>query len=292
MTENSLNLMANALDAYIKSTSISQNSLAQKIGIAPSYISHALKRNWDNIPAGGKRKTTFSESIAKKILIFLGVDNKIVDVDNFIIATNVLYEAKEYQEHRIIDGEKGTGKTTALREFQRNSPNETFLLTCSEDMNPKAFVVELANLVGSETSGDRRKIRFGIEKKIKSMSQPVILIDEAENLKPATYGSIKAIYDSVYEYCGIVLCGANNYLEVLRKRAMTGKGCFPQIYSRFSADPGFLSNMSKDDVKTFCAHHNIYDKETINTLAHRCSDFRELDRTIRRKIKNDKIKAA
>lgn len=292
MTHNTLNEMSNALDAYLKSTEISQNSLAQKIGITASYITHALKKNWDNVPAGPGRKTTFSIPVAKKIMLFLGMDSRILETDNYMIVSNILFEAKNYKEHRIIDGEKGTGKTTALKEFQRAFPQETFLITCSEDMNPKAFIVELANLVGSETTGDRRKIRIGIEKKIKNMSNPIIMIDEAENLKPATYGSIKALYDGLQDYCGIVLCGANNYMETLRKKAMNKKGCFPQIYSRFSSEPGLLSTMTKDDVKLFCEFNGIKEKETVNALYERCNDFRELDRSIKRKLRDSKLQAA
>lgn len=292
MTQERLNSMATALELYIESKGISQNSLAQKIGIAPSYMTHALKRNWENIPAGGSRKTTFSNQIAQKIMVFLGMDSKVIETDNFMIVINTCMESKMYKEHRIIDGEKGTGKTTALCEFQKANPTETFLITCSEDMNPKAFIVELATLVGSEVTGDRRKIRIGIERKIKAMANPVILIDESENLRPSTFGSIKALYDTLKDYCGIVLCGANNFIDGLRKKAMTGKGCFPQIYSRFSAEPAFLSTITKDDVKMICQFHELGDRETVNEMYQKCSDFRELDRSIKRRKRDLTLKVA
>ena len=159
-------------------------------------------------------------------------------------------------------------------------------------MNPKAFIVELATLVGSEVTGDRRKIRLGIERKIKAMASPVILVDESENLRPATYGSIKALYDNLQHYCGMVLCGANNFMDGLRKKAMQGKGCFPQIYSRFSAEPVFLTTLTKEDVKMICKHNGIADKETVTEMYQRSSDFRELDRNIKRRKRDQNLEVA
>jgi DNA transposition AAA+ family ATPase len=288
MTNDQLDMMATSLEAYIKDKGISQNEAAKKIGISAPYITYALKRNWDAVPTGGK-KARFNAAIARRIMKHLGIDTVIWEIDNYMITTNILIEAKKYQEHRIVDGSKGSGKTFAATQFAKKAPIETFLLTCSEDMNPKAFMVDLARLVGSDTTGDRRKIRMGIGEKIKRMTSPLIIIDEGENLKPATYGSIKALYDDIKDYCGIVLIGANNYLDNLRKKAGAGKGCFPQIYSRFSAEPGLLSDMTKEDLILACEANGITDKETINSLHKRCTDFRELDTTIKGILRDKKL---
>lgn len=292
MNQDRLNQMADALEAYLQSKTISQKALADQIGISAAYITHALRRNWTKIPAGNGRESAFSEQIARKILLFLGVGTKVWDIDNYITIQTILFEAKKYQEHRIIDGLKGTGKSFACAEFLRQHPGETFLIKCSEDMNPKAFIQELAYQVGVDQLGDRRRIRMAVCDKIKTMTYPLIMIDEAENLKPAAYGAIKAIYDEVKDYCGIVLIGANNYLDTLRKRANAGKGCFPQIYSRFSADPGLLALPTKDDVKTICHVNNLFDKELINTIYDTCSDYREIDRKVKRILRDNQLKGA
>lgn len=222
-------------------------------------------------------------------MIFLGIDTVVWETSNFKDATGVLAEAKEFHEHRIISGSKGTGKTFTAKHFRKMNPHETFLITCSEDMNPKSFMVELARSVSSDMTGDRRKIRIALSEKLKRMTYPIIIVDEAENLKPSTYGSIKALYDSVEDYCSIILIGANNYFDMLDKKAKAGKGCFPQIFSRFSAEPVFLSEMFKDDVKMVAQLNGITDKDEVSKLFTKCADFRELDRSIKRILRDKNL---
>lgn len=289
MKLNNLNEMANALEAYLADKKISQNELAKNIGVSSSYLTHALKRNFNNVPAGPGRTTTFSDQVANKICQFLGIGDKIWEIENFYIIQNTLIEAKKHSEHRIIDGAKGSGKTYTAEKFQLQYPSETFLITASEDMNPKAFMIELAKAVNVSFSGDRRKIRMDVAAKIKRMNNPLIIIDEAENLKNASYGAIKALYDDVKDYCGIVLIGANDYLQMLRKKALSGKGCFPQLYSRFNAEPAILNILSKQEVKMIAELNGITDRETITKLFDTCSDYRELDRNINRILRNKQL---
>lgn len=285
---DNLQQLANALEEYIKGKNISQNQAAKKMGIkSPSYITHILAGNFDKIPAGknsdgSPRYTRISDQVIKKVSNFLRIGVDVWETKNYKEIMTVLIEAKHYSEHRIIDGSKGLGKTFTAKQFKKQAPNETYLITCSEDMNPKSFMVELANLIGSPSVGDRRTIRLRVAEKIKKMNQPIIIVDEAENLKPSTYGSIKALYDDVEDYCGIVLIGANDYLKRLKKQADAGRSCFPQLYSRFSADPAMLHPMSYADVKDVCLINGINEKQTINMLFDQCADFRELDRMIKR----------
>ncbi len=287
-----LDKMSQQLEIYLKDKGISQNECSKRIGIASSYITHALNKNWDAVPAGNGRTTRFSDQVAKKIMVFLGIDQNVWEIDNYMMIMNVLIEAKKYKEHRIIDGQKGSGKTFTCEHFKKQVPHETFLITASEDMSPKDFMIELARQVGTDMTGTRRKVRLSATDKLKKMGAPIIMIDESENLKLSTYGSIKALYDDVKDYCSIVLIGANNYLDFLRKKADSGKGCFPQLYSRFSADPALLNVMDKKDVKYVCQLNGITDKETVNFLFDTCRDYRELDRSIKRIVRDSQLKAA
>ena len=285
--------MAVALDNYLEDTRISQADLSKKIGVSPSYLTHARKREWswqnglnkDKTP----RYTEFSMSIAKQIMVFLGLDEMVWEIDNYqeIIAT--LTEAKKFHEHRIIDGKKGTGKTKAANIFKKRHPVNTFIVTCSEDMNPKALMIDIAEKIGAESVGDRRKIRIAIQKKLKTMAYPQIIFDECENLRPASYGSVKALYDEVFEYCSLVLMGANNYYKKLKKLAEADKGCFPQILSRFNSEPVFLSIMTWDDALSIFPLYDISDRGTQRRIFDNSSDFRELERNIQRHLRDSQL---
>jgi DNA transposition AAA+ family ATPase len=294
MQDLKLEKLASALEHYIKDNGISQNECAKSIGVSPSYLTHILNRNFDQIPAGktatgAPRFTRLSEHTVRKVELFLGLSNEIWEIDNYMIIFNILGEAKKYKEHRLIDGLKGSGKTFTAKDFKRQFPQETYLITCSGDMSPKDFMMEIAEQLGVNSMGSRRKIRLAIADKLKKQNTPLIIIDEAENLKPGAYESIKALYDDVKDFAGMVLLGANNYLDFLRKRAASNRGCFPQLFSRFSAEPGLLSTMSLKDVRYVCQLNGISDKETINRLFDTCSDYRELDRNVQRIIRDRQL---
>jgi len=292
MNIENLNQLAEAVESLMTSTGVSQNDLAKNIGISSSYLTHLKNRNFDNIPAGVGRKTTFSESIANKIAVFLKLDVQMWDIDNYTHIENCLIEAKMYKEHRIIDGAKGSGKTFAIEMFKKSYPSETYVVTADDDMSPKAFLESLASKMDLHIGGSKRVIRMAIEAKIKSQNKPLIIVDEAENLKTGSYGAIKALYDAVKDYAGIVLVGANEYADMLRKKAGRNMTPFTQLYSRFSAETVLLNTMSKADVVMIAKLNDISDKETINTILSTCHDYRELDRKIKRVLRDRTLQEA
>ena len=73
----------------------------------------------------------------------------------------------------------------------------------------------------------------------------------------------------------------------MRKRANAQKSCFPQLYSRFSAEYKELNLLTRDDIKRIATQEGILDKVQINKLCDMCTDYRELDRMIKRML-NDK----
>lgn len=289
-----LNQMAERLELYLKDSAISQAQFAKNAGISPSYVTHAINRNWTKVPAGkdkdnNDRFTEFSDAIAFKIMAYLKMDQSHWDIDNFYECQTTFLECKEGKDHRIIDGPTGTGKTYAAEYFRKKRASETFLITSDGDMTHKQFMLELARLIGVNTDGSIYNIRQRIQDKIKTMKSPLIIIDEAENLKISAFRTIKALYDHVKDYCGIVLIGAN-FLEGLEKKAAARKHNLPQFFSRFSGNnPVQMREKSLKDTKEICEIYAITDRETVNRLHDSCSDFRELNKAIQRILRDREL---
>jgi DNA transposition AAA+ family ATPase len=233
------------------------NKLAGLIGISASYISHIKSGNYFEIPTGNGRTTTLSDAIYKKIATYLKLDDKVWDIYNYTLFFNAAIESKKNYEQIVVDGPKGSGKTFAGEAFKKQYPNNTYLVTASDDMSAKAFLLTLAKEMGIVISGSNRVIRQAIEAKVMGQKNTLIIIDEAENLKTSSYGAIKAIYDAVHKYAGMILMGANDYSDWLRKQASKNKTPFTQLWSRFSSNTVMLSTMTKDDVVMVCKLNGI-----------------------------------
>jgi hypothetical protein len=287
MQKEQLDRLRDAVNAYQAETKITQNDMAKAVGIASSYLTHLKEGNYFEIPTGGGRTTTLSDAIYKKIAVYLKMDDKVWDILNYTLIFNGLIECKHDCEHRVIDGLKGSGKTYAAKAFKKQYPNNTYLVTADDDMSPKDFLSELALQMGLTVSGSKRVIRKAIEARIMASKNTLIIIDEAENLKNGSYGAIKALYDSISDFAGLVLIGANNYSEFLRKQASKNKTPFTQLWSRFSSNTVMLATMTKDDVVMVCKLNGIVDKAAVSELFNNSSDYRELDRNVKRWLKEN-----
>lgn len=286
--------IADALLEYLKDNpDLSQRQLSDRIGVSPSHVTHMKKKAFDETSSSGS--LMLGDNIIKKFERFFYGHTSVWDIDNYTICTNVFIEAMTNHEQRIIDGPKGSGKSYAAEMFSKEYPKHTYYIRCATDMTAKQFMVEMAKVVGVNHYGSRYELRVRIAEKLLNEASPLLIIDEAENAKDAAFGSIKDLYDykNLYQSVGIVVIGANEFMEWLRKKAMArSPKCFPQFLSRFSAEPGRLNAMGKKDIKEVSKLYSITYSESLDWLWANSRDFRELDRNIKRLLNDRKLNEA
>jgi DNA transposition AAA+ family ATPase len=267
----------------------SQAGLAKRAGFAPSFITHVLggPKKWANYSNG----TAIPDYVFQRLAEALGLSQDVFPTENYQKIYSALAEAKLEQEYRIIDGGPGAGKTFACKDFVRQNPAGTYMLTCAGDLSAKELMQELAAIVGANPEGTKSQIRKSIEQKLARETDlcPLIIIDEAENLRDGVFDEIKAIHDTLEYRCGIVIVGANNFYKGLERKAMKGKGCFPQIFSRFKTNAVFVGSLSPADAVSICEAHGITEKAEIKRIYNLCQDHRDLFRHLRRREKDARL---
>lgn len=273
MTEKQKNDIVLAIKERIEIAGISQNRVATLAQVSGATISNILKGKW----------TSVSDAMWRKIRMAIGMGEEAIETSQFSAIIEALLASKLESSARIIDGRTGLGKTAASRYFQSNRPEETYLIRCGGDMTAKEFLQEVARRVGVSDNNSRSGLRMTIAEKLSKDKMPLLIIDEAENLKEGVYPSLKALYDDLEGKAGIVLIGANDYLGWLKSKAMRRRpGCFPQIFSRFKQNATTLGPLSKEDVRKSLEAYGIEDRATVNQLFNTCEDYRDLFREIRR----------
>lgn len=268
-------------EADSKGERFSQNLLADRIGISPGQVGYIFKGEFDKKNSNDNLMLT--DRIWKKVERFLGLDLKVWELDNFDSCISVFSECKLNSEQRIIDGEKGMGKTFSANYFMKRYPVNTFLVTCATDQNPKQFMIELGkaiNLNDRYLMGTRYDIRVRVAEHLLSLDNPLVIVDEAENAKPAVIGALKDLYDykGLFQQVGITIMGANDFVETLQNCAKRKvKHAYPQFLSRFCAEPAYLEGYSQAVAKDICKMHGIDDSESLQYIVSTATDYRLLN---------------
>ncbi|MFD2787971.1 AAA family ATPase [Hymenobacter rubripertinctus] len=269
--------------AYIEShkeEGMSQNKVGTLCGLSGATISQVANQKWPTLP------TKMSDSVFLKIEMALGLGVDFYETDNYVAVYAACMDAKVRKEWRVIDGLTGAGKSFTVERFARTQPRETYLIRCKNTMNAKEFMQAIARAVGACEVGTRHRICQAIAERLLTMTHPLLIIDETEALFKRTseggFGAIKDICDEVKGRVGIVLVGANGFLEQMRLRAANLRSCFPQLLSRFATAPVELAVVSRADVELIAPAFGVTTKREMDRLFDGSANFRELFDALRR----------
>jgi DNA transposition AAA+ family ATPase len=291
LTEQFKATVANGVREYLqlhKEAGMSQNRIAKQCGInSPGYVGYIIDNKWNAVPAqGGAATGKISDPVFLKLYHGLGLSSEFFETDNYLAVYATCMEAKVEHQWRIIDGPKGAGKSFSAGRFARLQPRETFLIRCKNTMNAKEFIQAIASAVGASEVGTRHRLCMAIVEKLIAMSNPLLIIDETEALFKRTseggFGAIKDICDEVNGRVGIVMIGANSFLEQLQHRAANLRSCFPQLLSRFATAPVELELVRREDVALIAPAFGVMGKKEQDALFDTSADFRDLFGTLRR----------
>lgn len=275
---------------------ISQKDFANMVGISEAHVTWL--KNRDITRTNTKGHLMLSENVFRKVAAFFNESDSVIwEVANFKKIVNTIIEAKKFCQQRIIDGPRGTGKTKTSEWFSKKYPHETYYIKSSSDVSAKQFLVNLAKVVGVDEYGSRYSLRVRIGNKLLNDKEPILIIDESENLPDAIYGSLKDLYDynNLYQHVAIIMLGANDYMETLKTRSnRKNRRCYPQFISRFSDNPVFLSHLSLKETAFVCkTYYGISDGELIRKFHMESGgDMRILDRNLRSYLNDRKLQAA
>ena len=239
--------------------------LSRKSGVGEANIS--VIRSWaegNKYPADAqwrKLETFFSEAIH-------------MDSPNYLSIIAATTMACETASRVAIDGYTGAGKTYALRAYERENPETSFLITGRRSMGHRALLWELAKRVGVDKFQKMSlyDLEVAIKNKIESSQKRIVLMfDELEYVKPACLDCIKTLCDLLENKCGIVVCGIIK--EVLGKNAEKGKGCYPQFFRRFAHRWEAMQPISKQEIKYVCANHGIVNPDVVAFFSRTVKEY-------------------
>ncbi|MCT4613616.1 MAG: ATP-binding protein [Marinifilaceae bacterium] len=263
--------ITNEMLSYIQRHSMSNNDFAKKSGVNPAFVSLMISK-----------KKEVKDAWYLKVANYVGYSMKreywpLRKTDEFIEVFNAIADAREMQVNKTVIGETGCGKTTAAAKYQASFPLHTYIITITDDHTKRVMYQDLCELMNLSTAGTAIKMRKRIVNSMKKMrlngNDPVLIIDEAENMTEKMLQSLKAFYDSLEGQCPIVLLGTSQFLQMLESLSRKNKQGIPQFYSRFKAGIIRLDPIDRSFSQFL---ENIKDNKLIDLLRKTCNDYREL----------------
>lgn len=222
------------------------NQLAQFTNVNVSYLSrilrfeftyHDTKTNEDR-PIADRWFTQIAEKIGYKIEKEYWPH---VDTPQYEEISSELSEALATSATRVLICDSGFGKTYTIKRFQKEKPNRVFIVTCSSRDCPSMLAEKLMDAIGKKfESRSLGKVLSKININLYLMGRyegekPMIIFDEAENLKLPGLQMLKDMYDTLNWSCSIVLIGTDQLIHNIERLKNKNKIGMPQFYRRFKA---------------------------------------------------------
>lgn len=286
MTNEQKQAVVTAALEYMKAKKLSQSEMSRLARINVGYLSPMLKG-----------ETTSGSTVIEKrwyVQLAKACDFKydktywqLVQTPQFLQIAGALQEAKRNSTTAVIVDESGFGKTYAVDRFCLKHPTDTFRITVSGQHNLFDMITELCDVMNLETvsynyyrSHDFTKVKrvSRIVNKLIELKdegrEPIIIIDEAENLRLPVLQMLKYLYDGVKGSAAIVLIGTDQLLAKLEKLRSKNKEGMPQFYRRFKA--GIVQIVGGKNFEPFFTKY-VDDKGLRKLLTQICDNYGELN---------------
>lgn len=235
--------IVDAAKDYVAVNSLSQEAISEKAGMNVSYINAMFKGMFFIKSTSGKSveiKDSYFKKLAKAIgYSFEPVFWELVETPQYVQIYTELLDARSSGRVKMLIGETGCGKTYTIDRFMIENPVNSYRITVSNLHNLNDIINELCDLLNLTVTGSRVSKLKKISQKFRTIrlegGRPVLILDEAENLRIPALKMLKALYDAIRDFCPVVLIGTNqlsNKLDTLSEKDVEG---IPQFVRRFKA---------------------------------------------------------
>lgn len=237
--------------ALLEQSTVTQAQIAKEIGVSGSTVNQLLNGNYKADPT----------AMLQKLANWLTARDQRADAprDPGFVMTETAKQimadmgyALTTQSIVIIHGISGVGKTTALREFQRNNNNVWVITTSPSRATMTECLYELAMELGMENAPRLRgPLARALRRRLRN-TKGLIVVDEADHVDRPTLEELRILAEEVE--VGLVLVGNSRVYTQLTGGPRSED--FARLFSRIAMKRA-LTKAKKADVLAFASAWNI-----------------------------------
>lgn len=256
----------------------SQAKVALRAGISSATMSQMVNGKWNLIRDEMWRKVVNT--------LHLNINWNFAPITNAFQLQQYLKAAQERSMSVAISYHAGSGKSFTYQKYAREN-DEVIYIECKNYWSKKTYMEELCIAAGLSAEGRVIDLIQRIIDHVRGMSQPLIIIDQADKLKDSSLDLFMDFYNELDGVCGIVLSGVPAFKKRILRGCQLDKIGYKELYSRIGSRFIGLSPVKEKDVELICKANGLDDELEISSIYNDSisDDFKTVDlRRVRRNI--------
>lgn len=186
----------------------------------------------------GKTDKQLSEanwlSIARRLGISLRPESEWqgAQTATYLYITKHLESCQSRSLSGLLCDEPNIGKTYTARHYAKTHKHVAYI-DCSQVKTKRQLVRQIAREFGLNTSGNYYVMYDDLVYCLQTMTEPLIILDEAGDLQYEAFLELKALWNATEGTCGWYMMGADGLKAKIRRNIEVQKVGYPEIFSRF-----------------------------------------------------------
>lgn len=243
-------------------TGISQNKLADQIGVSAATLINVRRGEWESL----------SEQMLMKLRGYFHINDwRIYETANMRAITEMCTDASQERKLVAVAGYTGSGKTTALRAYTRKHANTWYVLGTSISTQ-RSFLTTILKSMGITDGGNIQDKMSLIIREMNTSKDALLIIDDAGKLTDNILRLIQIIYDETEYNAGMVIAGTEYLHTYITKGAARDKRGFREIKRRITYwQP--MAHPTRKEVEFICKDYGMSDTHAIQYCAQNAKDY-------------------
>lgn len=206
----------------------SYNKVARKVGVSNGTISQMVNGNHDLIKAEMWQKIASALDWQPKTW-------NIADTTNYIMLKQLFTDAKTESMFMAVSHAAGSGKSASINKYAR-AHSSVYAVRAGE-WSRRLFLLNLCRSLGIDTGKGyanvedlgKMVISFFVERQT---VKPLLIIDEADKLKPSALRFLIPFYNELEDKAGVVIAGTDNLEKEIKRGVRYKVKGYDEIDSR------------------------------------------------------------
>ena len=191
-------------------------------------------------------------------------------IGNYRKIEQVYNDAKTESMWFTISNKAGSGKTATMEDLFNRDSSGTVIFIQAEEWSGRQFLIKLIMQTLGE-SALTGKGYLSVAKLIDivanyfndmSLERPVLLIDEADKLRPTALRVLIPLYNRTENRLGVILSGTENLEKEMKSGVRLHKKGYDELESRFGRTYIHLKGATEKEVYQICAANGIESSQT------------------------------